>query len=155
MATLPPEHLLFKPVNWKRTQRTKRHHGPMQNLATAFEVEPGEIEKIPAVAHDPSKTGEWPFTISITENKENSAREAENAAKEIQVFLDRSAHGGKVGVAAVLIRKDKPDRILHYHLGPKSKHTVHEAELVGMILALHLIKMEKCNTTSCSIVVNN
>jgi hypothetical protein len=45
----------------------------MQNLATAFEVEPGEIEKIPVVACDPSKTGEWPFTISIAENKENLA----------------------------------------------------------------------------------
>jgi hypothetical protein len=25
MATLPPDHLLFKPVNWKRTCATKRH----------------------------------------------------------------------------------------------------------------------------------
>jgi ribonuclease HI len=71
------------------------------------------------------------------------------------VFLDGSAHGGKVGAAAILIRKDKPDRVLHYHLGPESKHTVHEAELVGMILALHLIKMEKRNATSCSIAVDN
>ena len=73
MATLPPKHPLFKPINWKRTRRTKRHHRPLQNLASAFEVDPGEIEKILAVAQDPSKTGEWPFTISITENKENSA----------------------------------------------------------------------------------
>ena len=90
MATLPPEHPLFKPINWKRTRKTKRHRGPMQNLALAFEIDLGEFEKIPAVARDPSKTGEWPFNISIATNKENSAWEAENAAEEIQVFSDRS-----------------------------------------------------------------
>ena len=50
-----------------------------------------------------------------------------------------------MGAAAVLIRKDKPDCVLHFHLGPKSKHTVHKVELVGMMLALHLISTEKCN----------
>ena len=60
-----------------------------------------------------------------------------------------------MGAAAVLIRKDKPDRILHCHLGPESKHMVHEAELMGMILALHLISTEKHNATSCSIAVDN
>jgi ribonuclease HI len=81
--------------------------------------------------------------------------EAENANKEIQVFSDGSALGGKVGAATVLIRKDRPDCILHYHLGPETKHMVHEAELVGMVLALHLISTEKCNATSYSIVVDN
>ena len=60
-----------------------------------------------------------------------------------------------MGAAAVLIRKDKPDRVLHFHLGPESKHTVHEAELAGMMLALHLISTEKRNAMSCSIVVDN
>jgi len=27
---------------------------------------------------------------------------------------------------------------LHFHLGPKTEHTVHEAELVGMLLGLHI-----------------
>jgi hypothetical protein len=131
----------------------------LQNLSVAFDTTPGEVEKIPAVSRDPPKTGEWPFTISIAANKEDSAREAENADEEIQVFSDGSAHGGKVGAAAVLIRKDRvrkdrPECILHCHLGPETKHTVHEAELVGMVLALHRISMEKCNSTSCSIAVD-
>jgi ribonuclease HI len=88
-------------------------------------------------------------------SKENSTHEAKNADEEIQVFSDGLVLGGKVGAAAILIRKDRPDRILHYHLGPKTKHMVHEAKLIGIVLALHLISTEKCNTTSCSIMVDN
>ena len=29
---------------------------------------------------------------------------------------------------------------LHYYLGPLSDHTVYEGEIVGLILALHLLK---------------
>ena len=34
MATLLPEHPLFKPVNWKRTRRTKRHRGVVDQCRT-------------------------------------------------------------------------------------------------------------------------
>lgn len=60
-----------------------------------------------------------------------------------------------MGATAILIRKDKLEHILHYHLGPETKHRVYEAKLVGMLLALHLISMEKCNATFCSIAVDN
>ena len=29
MATLPKDHLLHKPVNWKKTRSTKKHRGPL------------------------------------------------------------------------------------------------------------------------------
>ena len=83
------------------------------------------------------------------------AREAENATEEIQVYTDGSAHNGKVGASAILIRKNRPDRILHFHLGPEVEHTVHKAELVGILLALHLIGTEKRAAMSCSVAVDN
>ena len=61
----------------------------MQNLSLAFNSKPRDIEKIPAVMHNPSKAGEWPFIISIAASKENLVCEAENAPEEIQVFSDR------------------------------------------------------------------
>ena len=127
----------------------------MQNLTIAFNTNPGEMEKIPTVSHDPSKTGEWPFKVSIMSSKENLMCKAKNADEEIQVYSDGSVHGGGVGAVAILIRKDKPQRILHCHLGPEAKHTVHKAKLVSMLLAIHLISMEKCNAMSCSIAVDN
>jgi ribonuclease HI len=60
-----------------------------------------------------------------------------------------------VGAAALLLRAGKPARVLHKHLGPESEHTVHEAELVGLLLGMHLISTEKqCNTT-CMIGADN
>ena len=79
----------------------------------------------------------------------------EKNREEIQVFSDGSAQGGKVGAAAILIRKDAPDHALHFHLGTDTKHTVHEVELVGMLLALHLIATEKRNGSPSFIAVDN
>lgn len=41
----------------------------------------------------------------------------------------------------------KLHRVLHYHLGPETEHTAHEAELIGITLALHLTQIEKTKTT--------
>ena len=60
-----------------------------------------------------------------------------------------------MGAAAILTRKDKLDCTLHFHLGPDTKYTVHEAELVGMLLAIHLIDTKEYSTTSCLIAVDN
>jgi len=155
MATLPPEHPLFKMVNWKVTSTTKRHKGPLHNLARTYNVVARNVEKIPSFARNPSKTGILPFQIIIPPDKEASVHEAANAREEIQVYSDGSAQGGKVGAAAILIRKNRPDRMLHFHLGQEAEHTVHEAELVGLLLALHLLKTEKRSNTACMIAVDN
>jgi len=155
MAMLPQEHPLFKPVNWKSTSTTKRHRGPIHNLARTYNLETSNVEKIPTAARNPSDTGRLPFQTRIPTNKEASIREAANASEEIQVYSDGSAQGGKVGASAVLIRKNQPDRTLHLHLGQETEHTVHEAELVGLLLAMHLINTEKKNNTTCMIAVDN
>ena len=155
MATLPPQHPLFKPVNWRTARTIKKHCGPLQNLARLYKNEARSFEKIPSISRNPSATGALPFCISIAESKEISAHEFENTKEEIQVFLDGSAQGGKVGAAAILIRKDAPDHTLHFHLGTDTEHTIHEAELVGMLLALHLIATEKHNGSPSFIAVDN
>ena len=155
MAMLPREHPLFKAVNWKTTSTTKRHRGPIHNLARTYNIDARKVEKIPTAARNPSKTGKLPFQISIPADKDASAQEAANASEEIQVYSDGSAHGGKVGAAAILSRRNRPDRILHFHLGQESEHTVHEAELVGLLLAMHLVHTEKRSNTSCMIAVDN
>jgi len=113
------------------------------------------VEKTPAVGQNPSTSGELPFHISIPANKEALACKAKYAMEEIQVFTDGSAQDGKVGAAAILIRKNKPNRMLHFHLGLEAEYTVHEAKLVGLLLAMHLIGTEQKGATSCSIVVDN
>ena len=63
--------------------------------------------------------------------------------------MDGSICDGKVGVAAILYRRGRCKGTLRLHLRMASKHTVYKVELVGMILGMQLIKMEKKGKMSC------
>ena len=67
--------------------------------------------------------------------------------EKIRVYSDGSAQEGKVGAAAILICPGKDTRKLHFHLSSVEHHTVFEAELIGMLLGLHLIKTQKTRTS--------
>ena len=73
----------------------------------------------------------------------------------IKVYSDGSVHDGKVGAAAILRREGKSDRVMKLHLGTTEQHTVYEAELVGMIMGLHLIKTERRSKTKCVLNIDN
>jgi ribonuclease HI len=45
--------------------------------------------------------------------------------------------------------------MLHYYLGPDAEHTVHEAELVGILLGIHLLSMEKKGKMTTMLGVDN
>jgi ribonuclease HI len=155
MAMLPAEHPLHKIVKHKCTHKIKRHKAPLSNLLNTYRLDPTKIEKIPTTPGNLSKKGKLPFKISIAEDRDSSIKEADNAEEVIQVFTDGSAVNGKVGVAAILFKADKAPRTLHIHLGSKSKHTVHKAELAGILLGIHLISTEKHGSTLCVIGVDN
>ena len=76
-------------------------------------IDPNKIEKIPAMSCDPILAVKNPFVISIPVDRGSLTREAMNAEEEVQVFSDRLAIEGKVGVAVVLLRAGKPACILH------------------------------------------
>jgi len=155
LTMLPSEHPLYKAMASKVTCRTKRHKSPIISLLGQYGYDPNKIKKIPSAARNPEQTGKLPFRIVIPENREDSVREAREAVEEVQVFSDGSAFDGKVGAAAILIRPGKPPHVLHLHLRPESEHTVHEAELVGVLLGLHLIGTERRSSTTCMLGVDN
>jgi ribonuclease HI len=155
MAMLPKDHPLHKITGRKNTGKIRKHKSPINDLLGAYGYDYKNFEKIPATTRDPSAIGKPPFTISIAEDKASSTAEAENATEEIQVFSDGSAINGKVGAAAILTRAGNPIRTMHFHLGTENEHTVHEAELVGILLGIHLISTERHGSTTCAIGVDN
>jgi len=155
MATLPPEHALYKAINRKLAGAVKRHRSPINTLLVTYSCNPRKFEKLPVVARDPTLHGTLPFEISIADSREESIREMEHAEEEIQVFTDRSAMNSKVGAAVVLLRTGNAPRTLHIHLSPKTKHTVHKAELAGMLLGMHLISTKKRGNTTFVLGVDN
>jgi ribonuclease HI len=113
------------------------------------------MEKIPTKPRNPVQISKLPFTVRIPDSKEASIVEDRNATEVIKIYTDGSAHEGKVGAAAVLICAGEPNQILHYHLGPESEHTIPEAELIGLLLAIHLIKVERSKNKSFAISTDN
>jgi ribonuclease HI len=66
-----------------------------------------------------------------------------------------SALEGKIGTATTLFRAGNPTQTIHFHLGTENEHTVHKAELVGILLGLHLISTERKGGTTSAIGVDN
>ena len=155
IATLPQEHPLHKLIRKSAKRQIKRHRSAMYTLTSIFGTEPEKMERIPPVRTHPKKRGLQVVRLDIPSSKEESKRADANATEQIKVYSDGSAHDGKVGAAAVLQREGKQDRTLKLHLGTMEQHTVYEAELVGMIMGLHLIKTEAKNKTKCVLNVDN
>jgi hypothetical protein len=139
----------------RRLGKTKRHKGPLHHLTKWFKIDINTVEKTPTVVRNPSKAGELPFELSITESREDSIKEMEEASEEIQIYMDGSVIKGKVGAAAILTREGRHTQTLRFHLSPKAEHTVHEAELVGIILGLHILNTEKKSRKPAMIGMDN
>jgi len=90
----------------------------------------------------------WPptykrvFTTTIAESKEESIKDEEKDEADIRVYTDSSGYEGNVGTAVVLYRKGAKEleKILHYHLGPLTKHTTFEGEAMGSILSAWMLQ---------------
>lgn len=143
IASLPHAHPLHKPFRRPSRRRTKRHRSALHHLAECLAIPPDEVETIPVVTSNPARKTKLPFGISIASDKNQSKREDAAAMEEIKVYINGSLHDDEVGAAAILYRGDKRLRTLCLHLGPAEHHTVYEAELVGLLLGIHLIKTEK------------
>jgi len=155
LAMLPKEHPLHRIVQNKRLGKIIHHKSPLNSLLAAYRHDPKKMEKIPVVQRDPTLQGKLPFTISISISRDDSISKAENASEAVQIFTDGLAINGKVGVAAILTRRGNPLCALHLYLGPEKEHTVHEAELVGILLGMHLVSTEKHSSMSFTIGVDN
>lgn len=89
--------------------------------------------------------------IEILKDKDTSIQLDQRFNEIIKVYTDRLVHNGKVGVAAILMRQGKADCMLRLCLGTIEQHSVSEAELVSILLGLHLIATEKQNCKRCAI----
>lgn len=69
-----------------------------------------------------------------------------------RIYTDGSDCDGGVGASAVLYKQgcDEP-LVLRYHLGPSSRHSVYEAEVVGLILGIYLLlQLLSASAASCA-----
>jgi ribonuclease HI len=84
------------------------------------------------------------FTWHISNDKDEAMSIVRSRMDDIKIFTDGSGYEGKIASAAVLYGKNNEPKeadSIRFQLGSIKKHTVFEAEIVGVVLALHTIKV--------------
>ena len=82
------------------------------------------------------------FTTSIAESREDSISLELNDTADYRAYSDGSGQEDDIGASAILYKKGqaRPVASLQAFLGPKSKHNTYEAEVIGAIMALWVIR---------------
>ena len=153
LARLPNSHPLQQKMKWIECHDVKRHRSALHNLIHTLQVMPSKIETSNPCALHPNAVS--PFSISIAPNNKAAIEDYKKNTNITKIFTDGSSTNGKVGASAVLYVNDRQIAKLQYHLGAASKHTVFEAELVGMILAAHLLATTQAVPLPASIFMDN
>jgi ribonuclease HI len=147
MMTLPPTYPLAKGLKTaysfcaKRDfEAQKRRPSPLHKLQNTVRTNPETMEKITPVRHFPKWTPD--VEVSIATKEKDAIREDKQANECLRVYSDGSAVDGGVGGAAVLMRGKRMIRGKRFYLGSETEHTVYEAEMIGMILAVEILREE-------------
>jgi ribonuclease HI len=155
LATLPKLHPLTKITKSCAKREVKRHRSPVHHLTDVYKLDPDTYETIPSAARNPAHIGRQPFKTEIPSTKEASKEADAQAPQHIKIYTESSSHGGNVGAAAILTKDSKTLAALHYRLGTSEEHTVFEAELVGILLRMQLVKANHTGNTTYAIGVDN
>ena len=144
ICTLPESHPLHQLIREYRTVYARKHRTPLHKLLDHFpEIQPGQIETITPNPRPPAYTVDS-FTTEIAQDRDTSMLNEAISSPEIKVFTDGSGINGNIGAAAVMYRKGRPEpsKVLRYHLGSSTDYTSFEAEAVGAIMGIWMIRNE-------------
>jgi len=137
IATRPTTHPISPLVQQTTNHQIKKHQSSLHHLANMAKFKPEEMEKMNTTRQQP---GTMPnFSTFIMETKEKSM-ENDNKLFPISrmIYTDGSGYKGAIGAVAVAFANSTKIAELQYQLGPDTRHTVFEGELVAIILGLHL-----------------
>jgi len=147
IASLPLAHPLSSPSRRAAKRFVKRHHSPLHNLFGLLHIVLHIVEMICPTRHRPNYTPA--FTTSIPLDKPTALVQAiASHDTKISINCDGSGYKGGIGASAVFYVNSVEKRSLQYHLSSDTEHTVYEAEITGLLLALHLLSLLKSSPRS-------
>ena len=158
LCTLPNSHPLAPHVRKAGKRLVKTHRSSLHELLDAYRrhLRYRNTERIaPARLHPQWRPAHRTHAIK---DREAAIADDDRWARHgaYRVYSDGSDFQGGVGAAAVLYAPGRRrPRVLHYHLGPSTDHTVYEAEVVGTLLALELLRTEPRLSRKASIALDN
>ena len=113
---------------------------PHPPVAPSIWCRPSKFETIAPASRPPNRKYNVP--TEITSSREESKEADANDKATFKVYTDGSGQDGMAGAAAVLYKGHALVGSLCYHLGSLEQHTTYEAELIGILLGLWLIRRE-------------
>jgi ribonuclease HI len=108
-----------------------------------YKIHPDNTKTIQPVHQTPKWNSA--FKICIAPSKEQAMEEETGDSTFVRIYSDGSGIEGNIGSATVLYHQQngiETKCILRYYLGPETKHTVYEGEVVGAIMAQELLHKE-------------
>ena len=153
MAMLPKSHPLCPKIDWIEKHDMQHHKSALHHLIHTLDLRPLEMETINP--HPTKPNAIPPMTTHIASTKEEALEKHRNLTSKTKVYMDGSCTEGKVGAAAVLYTDDRQVSTLRYHLGSAEEHTVFKVEMVGLILAAHLLATSHKITLPTTILADN
>jgi len=99
-----------------------------------------KLETIDSATHNMAGTAR--FTTTIAKSREDSITFERNDIADYKAFSDGSGQEDDVGASAILYKKRqiRPVASLRVFLGSKTKRNTYEAEVIGAIMALWIIR---------------
>ena len=153
MAMLSESHPLSPKIRWIEKHNAQRHKSALHHLIHMLDVRPSEMETITPY---PTKLNAIPPMMThIASTKMEALEEHRTLTSKTRIYTNGSCTDGKVGAAAVLYVDNQQVSTLQYHLGSAEEHTVFEAEMVGLILAAHLLANSNESTLPATILDDN
>ena len=145
ILTLPASHPLYKMVASTKENPPTKHASPLANLIRIYKLSQTKIETIIPPAQFTLPTPQFSTMVAVSRKESIKFENGDEA--DFKVFSDGSGLSEGIGAAAILYAKNRltPTSKLKMYLGPPTKRNTFEAELVGAILAVWLLR--KCPDT--------
>jgi hypothetical protein len=90
--------------------------------------------------------------MAVDKSVEDSIKRGNAKKTEVRIYTNRSGINRMARAVVVIYSGNKPPKVLIYCLGPLTEHTMFEVQVVGIMLAMHILKFEKhIKTTTISL----
>ena len=138
--TLPSSHPLHHIVKEAKRRPPEKHLGPLDQLIKIFKLRNKIFEVIDPAPHILMEARR--VITEIAKTREDSITFELNDRADFKAFSDGSGQDNGIGAAAILYKKNfvRPVKDLRVFMGTKFRHNTYEAEAVGVILALWILR---------------
>ena len=140
--TLPASHPLHRIIKRAKRHPPDKHLGPLDELLRIFKLRNTKFETIESARQNVAGVMVPKPSTVIAPTRDVSIAFEQNDDADFKAFSDGSGQDEGIGASAILYKRGfvRPVKEIQAYLGPKTKHNTYEAEAIGAILAIWIIR---------------